>query len=163
MSGKFSLEIDPFALDEEWVEQPERYNELARRAALARKEHDEAKAQLELTSAELSDAIRSDPDSFGLVKVTEASISSKILQQQTYKDALDEVIEKRHDLEVLQGALTAMDHRKTALSKLVDLHLSSYYSKPSASSGSREKMEEVEKHDARQRTKRRRLKMEEGD
>ena len=152
---KFDLTIDPYRLDEEWVEQPEKYREVAEMTALARKEWDEAKAQLELTKAELADAIRANPEKYGLGKVTEAALTAKVIQQSAHVDAMDEVIDKRHAMDVLQGALAAMDHRKTALSKLVDLHLASYFSKPKASEGAKEQMDEAEKHAVRGKVRRR--------
>jgi len=146
MGGKMNIgiEIDPFALDEEWVGQAAKYLKASKMLALARKEHEQVKIDLEVTKAETARKIRNSPDDYDLAKVTEASLAEVLLEQGDYVDAMHEVAQRRYEMDVLSALVSALDHRKSALSKLVDLHLSSYYSKPTASSHAKEEMNEVE-------------------
>jgi len=150
------LSIDAYALDEEWMDQPSRYKQAADWAAMARKEYDEAKSDLDVVKAELDRDIRTDPSKFNIeVKLTETVIANLILRRPKYRESMQEVIDKKHQLDVMSGLVVALDHRKSALSKLVDLHLASYYSKPKASEKARENVEEVEKRSARRKAARR--------
>jgi hypothetical protein len=62
----------------------------------------------------------------------------------------------RHKASVLKVAVTALDQRKKALEKLVDLHGQDYFSTPRAKGENREKMEELETSLRRKRTQKRR-------
>lgn len=148
-TDKNFVEIDPLALDREWVNQPRLYLQFASELADANRELDEAKSNLDIVKADLDQNIRSDPEQFGLDKVTEASITSTLLTQPEYKEAMTLLIESRHKREILAAAVAALDHRKKALEKLVDLHMSGYYASPRASGDSREAMSEVERKSTR--------------
>lgn len=124
------IELDPFRLDEEWVNQPKLYREYAEQLADARKDVEEAKAQLDLVEAELYAELSSNPEKYGLSKTTEASIRNAILQEVDYQEAQQVVIDAKHRVGQLDAVVTAIDHRKRALEKLVDLRLSEYYSEP---------------------------------
>ncbi len=150
VDGSF-LDIDQYALDDEWLGHAQLYGEWAVNAADARRDLDIAKADLDVTKAEVDKAIRSDPETYGLVKLTETVISSTVLLQDDVKTAQAAVIEARHELEVMQGMVSALDHRKAALVHLVSLFLSEYYAKPTARKDDKEKMDEVEKRAVRRK------------
>ncbi|MCK9570191.1 hypothetical protein M0R72_14700 [Candidatus Pacearchaeota archaeon] len=145
------LHPDPNELDREWVNQPRLRFRYGARLAEARKLLSEAKADMELTTAELELTIRSDPSKFGLDKVTEAAIKATVLQQDEYTNAKKVTIQAQHDVDVLDAAVSAVDHRKKALEDLVALFLAGYFAKPRAPEGAKEKMEEVEKQYVRRR------------
>jgi len=149
-----NLQPDPHRLDEEWVKQPELYRQWANEAADARRELDEAKNELAATRAETSFAIRTNPSDYDLNKVTEAGIGEVLLQQKQVQHAESAVVEARHRLDVVNGIVTALDHKRKALESLVSLHLSSYYASPRAPEGTKEAMDVVEKQDIRSRGKR---------
>ena len=148
-----ALEIDSYRLDEEWNDQPVIYARYALKAADARRQWDESKANLEVVKAELDRAIRKNPEEYGITKITETQISSTIVLQDDYKVANEEVISTHHNMDVVNAFVEALDQRKSALSKLVDLFLADYFSKPRASSTARDHMEEVEKKSARAKVK----------
>jgi hypothetical protein len=127
------LVIDEFALDKELIKQPSLYDFWAHKSADARHNHEQAKAKLDQIRAQLSLNIRRDPSAFGLSKTTEATIDAVIVTEQQYADALEEVIEAKHLVDRYAGHLTALDHRKKSLEKLVELHVANYYSKPKVS------------------------------
>lgn len=142
--------IDPNELDREWVRQPGLYHKYATDLADARREFEQAKTQLEIAAADVDSVIRSKPEKFGIEKVTEAAVKAAVLASREYKAATDAVHNARHAVDVLQAAVTTLDHRKKALENLVDLRLANYFSEPRAGSPrAREHMEEKTKQRAR--------------
>lgn len=146
---KSILEIDINSLDKEWVDQPSTFFRYARKLADARMDYEEAKAELDITRAELDKAIRDDPDGYGCTKLTETSIENCILTQGQYQKARSHLSNCKHRVDVLQAYVTAFDHRKSALERLVQLHGQSYFATPNASGEHREHMEDVEKRSIR--------------
>lgn len=135
MTEEFSVEIDPYRLDEEWVRQPKLYHKYASLAADARQRMDEAKNGLEVIKSELYREIVSNPEAHGLAKTTEASIANAITSAKEYQDAVQEHIDAKHALAIIEAGVQALDHRKKALEKLVELHVADYYSKPKVRKG----------------------------
>jgi hypothetical protein len=154
MEGDF--QIDENRLDDEWVLQPRLHFKYGAELANARLELDRAKSEAEVCKAEFDQAIRLNPDHFGLSKITETVVASTIVRQPKMREVNERVAKLKHKVDVMQAAVSAMDHRKSALGKLVDLFLADYYAKPKASSASgREATEEYDKRAARTRGKRR--------
>jgi hypothetical protein len=148
---EFNPTIDEGKLDQEWIEQPRAFYIMAKRLAKARRVHDEAKAELDVVRGETAMDMRKRPDVHGLVKVTEDSVKEALLQNDEMKLAVQAVIDAKYAADILQAAVTALDHKKKALENLVELQGQNYFSQPRARTGS---MEEVEKKAVR--TKRRR-------
>jgi hypothetical protein len=124
-----SLEIDKFALDEEWLKQASLYFQWSLIYSQALMERDRNKQKLELVKAELESQIRANPERFNLKKGTEGEISSSILLQDEYKEALEIYQKSVYDLNIISSAIEALNHKKTALDNLTKLFLSGYYSK----------------------------------
>ena len=126
----FDLSIDENALDVEWNNQSEKYYEVATDLANARQELDAASNELKLVNAELDLDIRSNPAKYGVAKVTEGSIESAITVHPEHQSALLSVRTAKHRVDILTGAVEAMQQRKKALEKMVDLFLANYHSAP---------------------------------
>jgi len=125
------LDIDETALDKALVEQPTLFFKHSRRLADAKMKLDEAEREFDLTKADLSLSIRDFPGKFGLgEKVTEGAIAAATIMQERYQAAQRNVNSCRHAVQLMQGVVTALDHRKRALEKLVDLHGQEYFSSP---------------------------------
>lgn len=150
----FELAIDQNSLDQEWLDQPRMYFRYAAQLADARQAYDAARADLDLTKAELDLAIRSDPQQFDLGKVTEASIQATILNQKAYTRARDKLSAAKHEVDVLEAAVGALDHRKRSLERLVELFLANYFSRPSAPNGTQEEVDQMAKRAIRARGRR---------
>lgn len=136
------LDIDKDALDEALVGQPRLFFKHSRNLADARLELDEAEAEFDVTKADLSLSIRDRPGKFGLGdKVTEAGIAAVLTQQQEYIDAQAKINKCKHNVAILQAVVTALDHRKRALEKLVDLHGQDYFSTPRLKGEAHESLE----------------------
>lgn len=130
--SKSDFTPDKDNLDEEWVRQPELYHEYATQLADARLEQSEAQNKLEIVTANLDAEIRSDPESYGLAKITDAVVKATIPSQPEHKKATQKVQKARHRVDVLQAAVAALDHKKKALENLVYLHGQNYFSSPHA-------------------------------
>lgn len=148
---KSFIEIDPLALDEEWQDQPRRYLKYARRLADARLEADRAKNALEVCRADCELDIRNDPAKFEIQKATEATIAAATACHDDVKAAQEELLQRRHDVQILEAAVEALQHRKRALENLVQLHMSSYYAAPRARGEGGEAMDAADKRLTRAR------------
>jgi len=130
MNYEDDLSIDESALDVEWLDQPQLMFKYARHCAELEKLSDEAKDKLEFVGAEIEKDIRSNPDKYGLAKITDAVVASTIVLQKRYKDALEEYNKAKFDAKVAGGAVRSFDQRKTALEKLVQLNGQQYFAGP---------------------------------
>lgn len=146
------FDIDKNLLDDEWLNQPKLYFKWAVQLEDARAKFEEAKVEFDLVKSELDLEIRDNPHKFHLPeKITEKMIVAVVLTQPEYKEAQQAVFTDKHRVGILQAAVTALDHRKKALEKLVDLHGQKYFATPRVSEDSRESMQEVEKQSVRRK------------
>ena len=144
---------DKYKLDEEWEGQPELYFEYAVKLADARSEHEHAITQQDLIEAELDRDIRSNPIKYDVAKITEGSVEKVILTQRGYQACHEVVLKAKHRVDVLQAAVTALDHRKKAIEGLVQLWLADFYSKPLIKGENREKMDEMQERNTMKKIK----------
>lgn len=131
LNWKEDVEINPEALDVEWVRQPRTFMQYAREAAKARDALDRAKEAHEVVRAEVSLDVRKNPGKYNLEKVTEGSIESVLLLNEQCKEASDKLATARYEAEITSSAVRAMDMKKSALENLVRLHGQSYFAGPS--------------------------------
>jgi hypothetical protein len=130
------VEIDEFNLDREWLVQAKLFRRWAFKVADLKLRVAERKAALDLVKAELSLAIRSSPDAFGLKKATDAAVAECVLTQSEYKEALRKYNRARHALDQHQAVVEALEHRKAALEGWVKLHGQGYFAEPREPKGS---------------------------
>lgn len=149
------FELDETQLDREWVEQPKLYFDYATQLADTKLHYEETKVDLDVVRADLDLAIRANPEDYDLDKVTEKTIESRILQEEEYKSALKKVRQAKHEVDLLQAAVVALDHRKHALQNLVSLHGQQYFAAPRADEHGREAADDLNKRAARTRRRRR--------
>jgi len=125
---KSDLTINKHQLDEELVIQPELYMKYAEQHADALMDRDRSKENLDVLRAEIDSEIRGNWEAFGFdKKPTENAIAGTITKDEKYREASSELIEKNRDSNILASAKEAMNHKKSALSKLVELYLAGYY------------------------------------
>jgi hypothetical protein len=136
------LEIDELRLDEEWLHQPKMRQIWGEKLADAQLELDEAKSVLAVVVAELDNDIRSDPESHGVKKITESAVSSAIPRSDVHQRAVKKLNKARHAVNVLQAAVDGLEHRKRALTSLVELHGQDYFATPSMPRGVKNKRRE---------------------
>lgn len=143
------LEVDKLSLDENCEEQATLYKEYSDMLADARREMDEAKNELEVTKAELDQAIRSKPQKFGLAKVTDAGVKACIMAQDEYQMQFRAFLDAKHRVDVLEGVTKALEHRKQMLTNLTYLHGQQYFSAPRVDEEVYEAMSERRKNKGR--------------
>lgn len=144
---------DLYCLDTEWVKQPKLFFTYASKLAEARKEVEETKAELDVVKAELDKKIRESPESFDIIKLTETALSNTILLQPEYKKVSKKLIDTKYKADIFQAAVTALDHRKSALERLVALQGQNYFATPKAPESHKEQMAEIEKKAIRRKKK----------
>ena len=137
MSTKIDYEndihIDEEALDVEWLEQPGLMRRYTKYAAQLGKVLAFAKENVDIVKAGLDLAIRRTKTNYGFKeedKLTESMISSTLTLQQEYIDALHAYDEAQYEYNMVQGAVKAIDQRKSSLENLVKLHGASYFAGP---------------------------------
>lgn len=152
------LKIDELALDREWLGQSELYFTHAVKAAKAQRTRDRCKAELDVTKAEVDELIRAKPEKYGVTKLTEGNISAAIARHARYKEASEALNAAQYRFNIRNAALTALEHRKRALTMLVDLHNSNYFADPKVAAGrkTRESLDEQAQARAAKRTQVRR-------
>ena len=125
------VNIDPESLDTEWIEQPTKLWKYAKIAATKRKEADLAKEKIEYVKAEIDKKIRTNPDKYGIERVTEPAVERAIVLSTEFKEASQEYIDAKFEMEVARAAVQAIEQRKDALENLVNLHRQQYFAGPS--------------------------------
>ncbi len=154
MSKSF-LTIDELSLDKEWIRQPGLYFKYSLRLADARTAWDNAKAMLDVVSAELETKVRRKPSKFGIEseRITEAMVSGAVARHNDYRMAHSQTIDAQHKVRVLEATVSALEHRRSALTRLVELKQMDYFSEPSMrNSESRTRHQETIKQEAVRRT-----------
>jgi len=131
MDYEKDMHIDEEALDVELLNQPERVYKYSKLLAEAKQELELAKENLSLVKAEIDLDIRDNPDKYKLQKVTETAITNIILLEEEYKEAQARLNKAMYEVNVLQGAVYAINDRKSSLENLVKLHGQDYFAGPS--------------------------------
>lgn len=125
-------DIDPNALDIECLEQANIYMRYAEKLADAKQALTKAKEALDITDTIIIREIRKDPESHGLdpKKVTETAMKAIAKLDERHEKAFHTELELQHEVDVLSGAVKAMDYRKAALGDLVRLMGAQYFAAP---------------------------------
>lgn len=138
------LSVDELSLDKDWSIQARLAKKWHLKLAQARDKLDTAKDQLEYIKSKLTVDIREDPASFGLRKATDKSIEAATVIHDRFQSAKEEVRQAKKEVGEIEAVTTAIEHKKKALEKMVDLWTMGYFSEPRASSNSRETLTDLE-------------------
>ncbi len=120
------VEIDELNLDKECIRLPSDYLRWATKSAEARQRSEQAKAKLDLVEAEVSRRVRDNPGKYGLEKPTIDAVKAAVQCDAKFQEAAAEVSDAKHEAELCQAVVWALEHKKKALTLLVDLHGMSY-------------------------------------
>jgi hypothetical protein len=142
---KSILQIDEYNLDIEWKNQPTAYFDMATKLAEAKAELDISKTEFDVLKAKISMDVRSNPDSYGLDKLTESTVSNAVVCQEEYIITYERINKAKHKVDLLQAAVVALDHKKKALENLVSLHGQKYFSEPHANHDTSEVLDDMTK------------------
>jgi hypothetical protein len=130
LNYKEDLDINPDALDLEWLRQSSLMMKYTKLAAKANREVDRAKEKLDVTKAGLDKAIRKDPQQYEIEKLTEGSVFAAIIVQGSYTEDNGLYLQAKYEADMAKGAVRALEHKKDSLEGLVKLYLSGYFSGP---------------------------------
>lgn len=133
------LDVDLLQLHVEWVRQPRLYHEYASKLADAKLKLNEARSVLDIVYAEQDKEVRLHPQKFEIEKTTETTVKNAVLLTAAYQSADQDVIKAKHDVDVLEAMVSALEHKKKALENLVSLQLSDYFAQPREPKVAREK------------------------
>lgn len=162
MSSKYrrDLAVDKYRLDEELIQQPQKFMDYVELYADAAGEKDDALDHLDITKAQIEDLVRTSPEEFGLDEnPKEAAIKSAIVKHPKVRRANKELRKCKKTLKILEGAKQSFEQRKTMLSKLVDLKIGGFYSEVKVRRSTREREDrQTSKELKQQLNKRRRIK-----
>lgn len=138
------LEIDEYALEKECRDQPLLYAEIGELYVEAKGEARLAKEAVDFTKAELDSQIRSNPEKYGVIKITEGAISSAVLRNEEYGYKNKDYLDKQQIVDAFQILLSSAEQRKSMLRDLASLYIYNYYSNvgPDKSSKELEKLSE---------------------
>jgi len=148
------LEIDIDALDVEWIEHPKVFMEVSEELADAKKKLDTLRFKLDVSEADEENSIRSDPEKHGITKITEGLVKAALANSEKLQSGKRRIIEQQHEVTLLASCVTALEHKKRALEKLVILHGQQYFAGPAAPRVSAALAEDTAKQRARSGRKR---------
>lgn len=137
-------EIDKFALDVEFENQPRLYGEHADELAEAMREYEVAKGNKELIYSKLYLAISANPEAYDLPVgsrggVTQDTIKAAVICQAKYQKAVEKVVETEYRVNLLKGNCRTLDHKKTSLEHLDSLNARDYFARPKETPETRER------------------------
>lgn len=125
------MELDKHGLDNEWLRQSSLYLKYSTLYADLASYRDEAKENLSRIDSQIDLEIRADWEEFGFEnKPTEPAIRAAILQDDRHIKASNDLIQSVREVNIIQGAKTALDHKKSALERLSSLLLAGYWAEP---------------------------------
>lgn len=145
MSYEQDLEIDPQALDVEWLKQSNLFMKYSKLKANADRKADRSKQALDISKAVMDNKIRSNPKKYSKNKVdkmTEKMIQTIVDTSDSVKKANEKFIDAKYKASIFFSAVLAFNHRKTALENLVRLNSQEYFSAPKEPRNLKEKWEE---------------------
>lgn len=125
------LKIDKYNLDEDWVVQADLYCDYAEALAEAKAELDSAKDRLKVVEAEAELEVRDDPKRFRLKEpVREASIKIQVTLHPRVLKFAKILNRRRYEVGILEAYVTALEHKKRGLEKMVELEGRQYFAAP---------------------------------
>ena len=128
---KTDLEIDFDNLAQNWADQQSFYMKYGEEHANKIRDRDKLKEQLDIVKAERGAYIREHWENEGLIKpLTVDGVKDYVTIDPQVRSAVSDLINANHEMNVLQVAKSAFEHRKKALESLTQLFLIGYFSKP---------------------------------
>jgi hypothetical protein len=128
------LRIDKYKLDDELVEQPRNFEEVADRYALAKSLRDQAKDDLKTVEAERTIAIRAEKDGAG-EKVTEKLLADLVQTDSLRKKAFRRFVQCEREANQLEGLRDAYHDRGWMIRELCGLATAGYFAESSVRGG----------------------------
>lgn len=123
------IAINKYKIVDECATHASNYHLIAEEYANKKVELDSLQDNLKLTLAEEEMRIRTNwADTDG--KMTESSVAAKLILSLKVKEAKEAIRDKQKEVNILDAAKDAMEHRKHNLDNLVSLLIGGFYSTP---------------------------------
>jgi len=148
-----AVAIDELNLDKECIRLPGDYLKWAVRSAELKRDADAAKGRMELLEAKLSAAIRDTPNKFKVEKATVDAVKGAVQKHSRFQAATEEYNEAKHQQELAQAVVWALEHKKRSLTLLVNLHGMGYFSDVKMSAEGQEAVQKMTKSHVRGKVK----------
>lgn len=130
------FEIDQGRLDHEWLRQARLTRRAGIREAEAELTVNRAKANLDVTEAEVRRAVRKHPEKYGVTPgsrgLTDAMVGEAVAVSREVRVAQSELDEAKYSHAVAKAETAAMSDRRRALERLVELLSIDYFAEPRA-------------------------------
>lgn len=123
-------DVDEHDLIGEARSHSKRMFEMSSTLAEAEADAKQADVLVELVEAELDKAIRSNPEAFGLKKISENAVKNAIKLTKKWQKAKERCIEAEKTRDIFKGGVEALKHRKDMIGNVVYLRGQNYYSDP---------------------------------
>ena len=127
---KTDIRMDRNQLDIEWLEQPSLYMRYAEACIESMFERDRLADLIDVTAAEVEAEVRTNPESYGIEKITEAAVKSAVVLEPRVIEAKENYNKAKKEAALLTAAERAIDRRKASLERLTDLYIAGYWSTP---------------------------------
>lgn len=123
--------IDKSRLDDEWVTHCKRMDFYADQLGKAKQEQDEVKSAYDVKEAEIKTKIRKRPDRYLVdAKVTEKAVEEALVALLAKTQEHTNLLEVKAKIDMLQAAMSKLEHRKAALGDLTFLWSAGYFNEP---------------------------------
>lgn len=129
------VRLDRYNLENELQRQSDIIKKWTQVAAIAKSDRDNLKEKLDDVYSELDLEVRSDLKKFmtekefkNIKKITESVIESLIKRQKEYKELRKKYLDAKRDFEIIEGGISALDHKRTSMKFLSDLWINGYWS-----------------------------------
>jgi len=138
MMSDFQINTDDMV--GEWTSQPRLVYKYNMKLSAAKKAVEELENNLAVVKAKKEKEIRNNPEKYGLIKTTDAAVSTAVTCDAEVVETRKEVTEARYKESVLWAACRALENKKTALENIVRMQGREMFSEPKAP-GAREFVE----------------------
>ena len=122
---KKDFEIEPDALDIEWLKQPRLRLKYADLSAETRKKSRDLKQRVKQVKAEISKEVRARGG-----KITDSLLDMEVELDLRYQQAVTELSQAMYEDDVISGRLQAVDDKKYSLQDLVKQWIGNYFAGP---------------------------------
>lgn len=124
------LSIDKFNLDLEWEKQAHLYMAATELHSLATEIRDSTKLDIDIEKASFNNEVRLNWKKHFDTKPTESAITNLVTASEKLVKLQRRLIVDNKNVNILQGKLNALSHKKAALESESRLYISGYYSDP---------------------------------
>lgn len=121
------LGIDKYRLDLEWLNQPTQYYAAGERQARAQMQVNQCSTELDVLCAKLGAQVRDNPEDYGINRLSNEVVKETIWADPRVAAVCDKINQAKYELDIAKAAVNALEHRKRALTMLVELYTKEYY------------------------------------